>query len=352
MLHTIKVKTATVLVLTLGLLGCNATPSTNEQTNIDNATPSAATASNTAATGDRPLVVATTSVICDMTEQIAGETVDLNCLVDAGKDPHVYQPTSEDRKAIEKANLILYGGYDFEPSIIKLIKATSNNAPKAAVHEEAVTQPILGEAHDHDHEKGETHAEDENVPDPHVWHNAQNGIRMVETIRNSLTTIAPSHTALYSSNAKKLTDELTQIDTWIKSQVSTIPVSRRKLVTTHDALSYYVNAYGLSYEGALSGLSTEEAPTATRVSELVKDIRKSNVPTIFTETSVNPRLIEAVARDAKVKVSDRELFTDGLGEKGTEGDTYQKMLIANTRTIVEGLGGQYTPFEPTTANQP
>ncbi len=99
-------------------------------------------------------------------------------------------------------------------------------------------------------------------------------------------------------------------------------------------------------KGALGGISTEEKPTPTRVTELVKTIKTAGVPTIFAEATINPKLIQTVAKEANVKVSDRELFADGLGEKGTEGDTYQKMLIANTETIVEGLGGKYTAFQP------
>lgn len=76
----------------------------------------------------------------------------------------------------------------------------------------------------------------------------------------------------------------------------------------------------------------------------MKDIKKASVPTIFAETTINPKLITAVAKNANVKVCERELYADGLGEKGSEGETYQKMLIANTQSIVEGLGGKYTPF--------
>ncbi|MEK0177786.1 MAG: hypothetical protein EAZ98_20305 [Oscillatoriales cyanobacterium] len=127
---------------------------------------------------------------------------------------------------------------------------------------------------------------------------------------------------------------------------SRIPANNRKLVTTHDALGYYSKAYGIPVVGALEGISTDEAPTPTRVAQLVREIKASGVPTIFAETTINPKLIEAVAKEAKVKVSPRELFADGLGEPGSEGDTYEKMMIANTRTIVEGLGGKYTPFKP------
>ncbi|MCU0532448.1 MAG: zinc ABC transporter substrate-binding protein [Hydrococcus sp. Prado102] len=310
-------------------------------------------ATDTVATEDRPLVVATTSVLCDLTQQIAKETVDLKCLVGAGVDPHVYQPTPEDRKAIDSAKLILYGGYNFDPGLVKLVKATSNPSPKVAVHEIAVPKPLMGEEHDrghegeeHTHEHEEGHAEGEKAPDPHVWHNAQNGIAMVKVIAGELERLEPNNASQYQNNAKEITEELTQIDSWIKSEIATIPADKRQLVTTHDALGYYADAYGLIVEGALQGISTDEAPTATRVSNLVKDITKTKVPTIFAETTVNPKLIETVAKESKVQVSDRELYADGIGEKGTDGDTYQKMLIANTQSIVEGLGGKYTPFQP------
>ncbi len=271
------------------------------------------------------MVVATNTVICGLTKEIAGDTVDLKCLIAPGTDPHDYKAKPEDTKAIERAKLILYGGYNFEPDLIRLIKATSNTASKVAVDEVAVPNPQQFE------DDGKT------VTDPHVWHNAQNGIKMAEALDKSLAQLEPKQASLYAANTQKLTSELTKIDTWIKSEIAAIPAAQRKLVTTHDAFGYYSKAYGIPLEGALQGVSTEEAPTAKRVTELVKDIKRSGVPTIFAETTINPKLIETVAKEANVKVSDRQLFADGLGEKGTEGDTYQKMLIANTKTIVEGL---------------
>ena len=123
-------------------------------------------------------------------------------------------------------------------------------------------------------------------------------------------------------------------------------------MTTHDAFGYYSKAYGIPVVGALQGISTEEKPTPTRVTELVKEIKAANVPTIFAEATINPKLIDAVAKEADVKVADQDLFADGIGEKGSKGDTYQKFFIANTKTIVEGLGGKYTPFQPKTSSRP
>lgn len=324
----------TTLLILMNLSGCNTTSQTNQPTTTPTA-PTANEANNTTdAGGDRPTIIATTSVICGLTQEIAGNTVDLKCLIAPGSDPHEYQPNPEDSKAIEQADLILYGGYNFEPDLIKLINATSNPAPKVAVNEVAVPQPQQFE------DEGET------VTDPHVWHNAQNGIRIAEVINKSLTELEPNQAELYADNTQKLTSELTQIDNWIKSQIATIPDAQRQLVTTHDAFGYYSKAYNVPIKGALGGISTEEKPTPTRVTELVKTIKTAGVPTIFAETTINPKLIQTVAKEANVKVSQRELFADGLGEKGTESDTYQKMLIANTQTIVEGLGGKYTAFQP------
>jgi manganese/iron transport system substrate-binding protein len=322
------------LALALGVSACTSPQQTATQTPNTRDTASPTTAVTT-----KPKVVATTSVICDITQEIAQNTIDLTCLIPAGTDPHVYQPKPSDRKAIEQAKLILYSGYGFEPDLIKLVKATQNSVTKVAVSEIAVPKPFAGEANKHE-------AQQENRElDPHVWHNAQNGVRMVEVVRDNLKKISPDNTTQYISNSDKITKELTQIDSWIKSQISTIPANQRKLVTTHDAMGYYAAAYGIPIEGALQGISTEEKPTAGRVKELVQEIKQTGVPTIFAEATINPKLIETVAREGQVKVSMQKVFADGLGEKGTDADTYKKMLIANTKAIVEGLGGKYMTFE-------
>jgi len=313
------------LLLLLSTAGCVASSPTSTQTSTQIPAPIPVPAG-------RPLVVATHSVLCSLTQQIAAETINLKCLISPGTDPHVYQPTPDDRKAIENAQLVLYGGYQFEPELIRIIQATTSSAPKVAVDELAVPQPQQFEE------------DSQREPDPHVWHNAQNGVAMVQVIRDYLSQLEPNNTDRYRTTANKLTTELSQIDRWIKTNIATIPPTTRKLVTTHDALGYYSQAYGLPVEGALQGISTTEAPTAKRVKELVQEIQTTQVPTIFAETSINPKLIDSVAKAAKVELAQQELYTDGIGAAGTLGDTYQKMLIANTKTIVEGLGGQVKPL--------
>ncbi len=333
---------AVVIAIASSLTACTVTTPTATTTT---------TLATSVKTESLPLVVATNSVTCALAKQIAGDTIDLKCLIEAGTDPHLYQPKPDDRKAIDSAKLVLYGGYDFEPSLIKLIQASSNTAPRIAVNEVAVPSPLMSEeAHDHAHDKEEkkdakSDKKATKEADPHVWNNAQNGIKITQSISKSLSSLRPNQAGTYAKNTAKIVSELEQIDVWIKDQIATIPEGSRKLVTTHDALGYYAQAYGIPVEGALNGISTEEQPTPTRVKELVEVIKTSKVPTIFAEVSINPKLITTVAKEANVKVSDRELYADGLGAKGSEAETYAGMLIANTRTIVEGLGGKYTAFQ-------
>ncbi len=314
-------------LLMAGILsGCTPTDTTS------NSSATNPVAINESATSKKPLVVATTSVICDLAKEIAQDTIDLKCLVGAGADPHVYQPTPADRQAIDNAKLILYAGYNFEPSIIKLVTASKNLAPKIAVNEVAVPAPLTMEEDD----KKET--------DPHVWHNAQNGVKIIAVIQASLAKTVPAQADSYNQNAQALTTQIGQVDTWIKAQVATIPSKSRKLVTTHDALGYYADAYKIPVEGALQGLSTEEKPTPVGIKKLVDEIKKTGVPTVFGEVTASSKVLEQVAKEAKVQISSQPLFADGLGEAGSTGETYQKMLVANTQAVVEGLGGKFQPF--------
>jgi manganese/iron transport system substrate-binding protein len=115
-------------------------------------------------------------------------------------------------------------------------------------------------------------------------------------------------------------------------------------VTTHDAFQYYARAYGLEVTGTLIGISTEEQPSAQTVKNLADAIKKTGVKAIFAETTINPLLINTVAQESGVTLAPQKLYSDSIGTPGSDGDSYSKMLIANTRAIVEALGGRYSPL--------
>ena len=327
-----------------------------------------------------PKVVVTNSVLCDLTQQLAAETIALTCLSKPGIDPHTYEPTPSDRKAIEEADLILYNGYDLEPRLEKLVMATSGEVEKVAVAEIAVPKPLQGASHNHgdssEHQERQSnhalehpseshgnpfdtgseleHQTEDAAPDPHVWQSAEYGQQMVAVMQASLAKLVPQERDRYAANAQTLQAELTQLHTWIKAQIQTIPAQQRRLITTHDALEYYANAYGITVEGTLQGISTEAKPSAGRMKVLIQEIRASGVSTIFGEQTDNSRFLATIAKEAGVRLAAESLYVDGLGDPSSDGATYQAILIANTKTIVQGLGGRYMAFKTTrsAAEQP
>jgi len=277
----------------------------------------------------RPRVVSTSTMIADWTERVGGEAIDHTAILEPGVDPHIYEPVPTDSVALEEADLIFYNGYNLEPALIKLINAVGQDATRIALAE-GIQDPIV------------TVYEGRQEPDPHVWGDVQNVIPMVQTIEQALAELSPTDAALFQNNAAGLIADLDQLDTWVTQQIQTIPVENRTLVTTHDAFEYYIEAYGLRSGGTLIGISTEEQPSARTVVQLVEQVKGANVPAIFAETTINPALITTVAQEAGVTLAERQLYSDSIGEAGGEADSYVKMIEANTRTIVEALGGTYS----------
>lgn len=273
---------------------------------------------------DKPDVVATSTIIADLTKNIGGDEINLTSILQPGTDPHVYEPVPRDTIYLESAELILYNGYNLEPGLIKLIKAAGVKADKLAVGE--VAEPLQLD-------KGRK----QTVPDPHIWGDVENAIKMAIAIRDALIKLSPEDKEEFTENAEELINKLRQLDNSITQQIATIPKEKRKLITTHDAFQYYGRAYDIPIAGTLIGISTEEQPSAQTVKKLVEEVKKTGVKAIFAETTINPALIKTVAQEANVKLAPRELYSDSIGSPGTEGDSYIKMMQANTRTIVEAL---------------
>lgn len=317
----------------------------------------------------KPSIVVSHNVLCDFVETIAQETINLTCLIEKGQDPHTYRPTPSHRKEIEKAQAVFYSGFGLEPQIAQMLDSIANKKPVIAINEQAVSSPILtADAHQHHDESGhqsesehdhhehhnesEHHSESEHqqkeqadtVPDPHVWHDVDNAIAIVEQIQSSLLQLNPAQAETYLANSGALTNSLIQLHPWIQDQVATIPEGQKILVTTHNSLNYFVQGYEFDDYQTLQGLNAEDSASARDFKNLVKAIKNTQVPTIFAESTADDRVISNVAREAKIKLSDRKLWVDGLGAEGSSTDSYIKMMTHNTCAISEGLGGSCSPF--------
>lgn len=293
--------------------------------------------------GPRLTVVATFSVLGDLVRQVGGERLDLRVLVGSESDTHTFEPNPADATALSAAALVFENGLGFEPWLDKLYTAAHSRARRVVV---TAGLPALigvrdeghGDAGEGDREgKGrDDHAH--GTFDPHVWHDVQNAMYMVQAIRDALAQADPASAATYRANAERYLAELQALDAWVVERVAALPAERRKLVTAHDTFAYFARRYGFGVVGTALGSFTTEAadPSAARIAELVQQIRAAGVPAIFAENVSNPRLMQRIAAEAGVALVPG-LYTDALGKPGSPGDTYVRMIRSNVEKIVTAL---------------
>ena len=245
-------------------------------------------------------------------------------------EPELVAPVATE----ECAAIAIVYTFDLAPGDYAVSFGPGAGASVALVWEEAVHSHSEGEEHAEGEEHGHSHGE----YDPHVWHDPNNVMVMVEAIRNALVGVDPNNATTYALNADTYLAKLQTLDAFIVEAVAQLPEERRKLVTTHDTFGYFARQYGFEIIGtALGSVSTEVAdPSAGDLAELVEAIRAAGVPAVFTENVANPSLMETIARETGAELAPT-LFTDALGEPGSDGATYLDMVRYNVTTIVTAL---------------
>lgn len=273
--------------------------------------------------GSSARVVASHSILGDWVREVAGPEVSVRVFVGPNEDAHTHQPTPDDVRLLADAQVLVFSGAHFEPWLPDLIRSSRTKARMIDLSKAVSLRRSGGP-------RGEI--------DPHYWNDARNAQAAIPALRAALAEAFPEQADEFSKREQAYLIRLRDLDRWIRSSVEKVPVARRKLVTAHDSIGYWADAYGFDVEGTAFGALTTEAadPSARQIKELVDVIRAQNVKSIFAENFGNPGLIERVARDAGVRVAP-PLYTDALGPPGTPASTYTGLMEHNTKTIVAGL---------------
>ena len=267
-------------------------------------------------------VVATTTQAADLARAVAGDRAEVVGLIPPNADPHDYEVRPGDVEALADADVVIRSGGDLDDWLADAIENSGSGARELVLIDEV-----------------DTIAGDEEEVDPHWWQDPRNAAKAVAAIEAELSAADAGGAATYERNADAYAKRLTDLDRAVAACIDEIPAGQRKLVTTHDALGYYAQRYGLEVVGAvIPSLSTQAQASAGEVDELVDTIRREQVKAIFAESSVNPKLEQVVAEEAGAQVG-KELWADTLGPEGSGGATYVESIAANTRAIADGLSG-------------
>jgi ABC-type Zn uptake system ZnuABC Zn-binding protein ZnuA len=362
---------------------------TSSSVTIDNPHPRPANAQD-----NRLSIVATTTIIADVLQNVAGDTADVSSLMQAGQDPHTYQPTGNDIILLDDADLIFVNGANYEEGLLSVLEEAANSniieistcveilafgghdhdaADEEHEHDEEMTasdshfaeiceahhselEGMMGvEEHDEHHEHteetlgmlyaldcGEVHEHEdeehhqEGSCDPHTWGDIHNVMLWTLLARDTLSELDPSNADIYAANATAYLQSLHELNEELEALVETVPVENRLLVTNHDSFSYLAYSYGFEVIGTVIPAATTAAePSASDVVDLIEVIEDSGVTAIFTENVVGNDVARQLADETGANIY--QLYSEAL--TGTDGDapTYIDFMRYNLTTIVTAL---------------
>ncbi len=346
-------------------------------------------ASTEAAAASKPVIVATTSILGDITSNVVGDLATVEVIMPANTDPHDFEPSARQAALLRDADLIVANGLLLEEGLISIIESAENDGTpvvevgelidpltfdeefEAQVKAAAMTQGTKDDGHDHDHDHGDEdghdhgdedghdhgdkdgHSDDEDGHDhdhghshghshgefdPHFWMDPARVAEAAVVISAAVADNTDVDTAALLEQTEAYEAELLALDAELEALFADIPADRRLMVTNHDAFGYLAVRYGFDVVGTVIPSGSDMAePSAASLASLATLINELGVTAIFTENISSPNLANTLAAETGSDVTVAALFSDSLGEPGSGGDTYIAMMRTNGQRISDAL---------------
>lgn len=266
-------------------------------------------------------VVTTFTIIADMAQNVAGEAADVISLIPPGSEVHNYQPTPSDIRAAGAADLVLWNGLGLEVWFERFFR-NLRDVPAAVVSEGVepiaiASGPYAGQ------------------PNPHAWMSPSAARTYVENIRAALADADPENAAVYAANAAAYADEIAAVADAVRARLASLPSERRWLATSEGAFSYLARDFGLN-EIFIWPINEDATGTPQQIRRAIDLIREHDVPVVFSESTVDPRSAQQVARETDIRYGG-VLYVDSLSPADGPVPSYLDLMRVTTETVAEGL---------------
>lgn len=277
--------------------------------------------------GGKIKIVTTTTMLCDMVKNIAGDKAEVTGLMGSGVDPHLYQAGAGDVFTMENSDVVIYSGLHLEGKMGDIFENLDSMGKTVICAADGVETSQLIETAD-------------GVYDPHIWFDVSIWKEAAKHVGKCLCEADENNSVYYEENLNNYLSELDSLEIYIEEKLKELPLEKRILVTAHDAFGYFGKAYGFQVKG-LQGISTD-AQTGTRDISLMADfISENKIKAVFAENSLPVATINALCEAVKNKGFETkiggQLYSDSLGDEKSGGETYIKAVKSNIDTIVREL---------------
>ncbi len=283
------------------------------------------------ASGDRPLVMTSTTVLADIVRNVAGDGVQVDSVIPLGADAHEFQASASQAQQLRRAKVVFIFGLGFEDSLRDFFDvARKEGVPVVELAPGLNPLPFAETSPQSAGEAGQL--------DPHVFLDPLRMADATAAIADALAKAIPGQADGFKQRAATYRETLTTLNTEVDSLLAPVPASRRLLVTSHEAFGYYAKRYGFTIIGVvIPGGSTTGAPSAAEIARLADVVKRKNVPAIFTETTSQTSVAQALAREVGREVKLVELYSETLGPAGSGADTYVRLIRTDSQRIASAL---------------
>jgi zinc/manganese transport system substrate-binding protein len=290
-----------------------------------------------------PTIVVTTSILGDIVTQTVGDLAEVEVIMPVGADPHDFAPSAKQAESMENADLLVVNGAGFEEGMIDIIERIESSGTSVFEFTDHVELLAFDGDHDekgnsdeegHSDEEGEGHSGD----DPHIWTDPSRMVSAVEAFGMELNEVEGIDASAVDAQVQSYVDELIALDAAMEDTLSVVPPENRVLVTNHEVFGYFADRFEFEVVGAvIPSLTTSAEPSTAEVESLVELIEQEQIPAIFADTSGSTQLADAIAKSAGNEVAVVRLYSESLGEPGSDADTYIGMMTTNATLIANAL---------------
>lgn len=262
-------------------------------------------------------VVASFSILADLCRAVGGEDVSVVSLIAPDRDAHGFEPRPSDLLAVRAARVVVTNGLGLDPWMDRLAASAGGEAMRVTASRD-ITPRRLGDA-----------------LDPHAWQDPENGVRYATAIAEGLASAAPARAARFRARATAYTDQIREAGAWIEATLAPLAPEKRKIITSHDAFGYYGARYAITFLAA-QGIATDAEPSARDIARLAQQIRRERIHAVFLENMTDPRIAQALAREAGA-VLGGTVYSDALSAPGGPAETYLALLRYNTTLFAAAM---------------
>lgn len=247
----------------------------------------------------KPSITVSIFPLKEFAEEIAGDKVEINCLVPNNMEPHDYEPRTKDFEKLINSDAFIYNGLGLEEWVTKVNESIKNENVLIVDSSKNVNYIKIEENEDHSHENEEEDNHDHGPIDPHSWLSLKEAQAQSEVIKDTLVEIDPENKTYYEENYNTFKKKLEDLYNKYNEKFKTI--QNKNFITGHAAFGYLCRDFGLEQK-SVENVFGEGEPTPKQLENLINFCKENNIKTIFSESLASPKVSETLAAEVGAQV--------------------------------------------------